>query len=54
MGNWEPIQSGNEIEHFMSALYRYLEWEEDPPNEFSEFTGEGNFWGVEITVTLNE
>jgi hypothetical protein len=53
----EPIVPGNDIEKFTSALYRYLDWEEDPPDEFAEFqepTEEGGFWGVEITVTLGD
>lgn len=51
----EPIIPSSDIENFVSALYRYIGWEEDPPDEFNDFStqnSEGGFWAIEITVSL--
>lgn len=49
----EPIVANTDIADFTSALYRFLDWEEDPSDEFLKYqkTGDNNsFWGIEITV----
>ncbi len=49
----EPIIPNTDISDFTSALYRYMEWEEDPPDEFIKYERKGedhSFWGIEITV----
>jgi hypothetical protein len=53
----EPIIENTDIADFTSALYRYMEWEEDPPNEFIQYEKKGeenSFWGIEITVSAEE
>ena len=53
----EPIIGNTDISDFTSALYRYMEWEEDPPEEFKGFQKEGEekaFWGIEITVSTDQ
>jgi hypothetical protein len=49
----EPIIPNTDIADLISALYRYMEWEEDPPDEFIRFEKKGeenSFWGIEINV----
>lgn len=49
----EPIIPNTDIADFTSAIYRYMDWHEDPPNEFDNYQNTGQkkfFWGVEITV----
>lgn len=53
----EPIIHNTDVADFTSALYRYMEWEDDPPNEFIKFEKKGeenSFWGIEITVNAED
>lgn len=51
----ELIELNSPAEQFLSAMYRYVGFAEDPPDEFEGFSSErGPFWGMEITVSTNE
>lgn len=50
----EDVYEKTPLSDFVDTLYRYMEWEKDPPNEFGEYmtTEEGeSFFGVEIVVS---
>jgi hypothetical protein len=49
----EPILPNTDIADLINALYRYVDWQDDPPEEFIQFERKGEkkeFWAVEITV----
>jgi len=51
----EDIYEDTILSDFVDTLYRYMEWEKDPPNEFDEYKteeSEKSFFGVEITVSM--
>lgn len=55
--NGEPITPNTDIEDFNSALYRYMNWEQNEEDEFKNFnknTSKNSFWGVEITIGIEE
>ncbi len=51
LGEYIPPMS--DLERFFDALYRYVEWVPDPPEEFKGFTAnerKGSFFAIEINV----
>lgn len=55
--NGEPISPNTDIGDFHSALYRYMNWEQNSDGEFDNVrktSGEGGFWGIEITVSTEQ
>ena len=53
----EPVINGTDINDFFNTLYRFMNWEEDPPKEFDRFEKIGEnkaFWGVEVTIDMKE
>ena len=51
LGEYIPPMSN--LERFFDALYRYVDWAPDPPEEFKGFTAnekKGSFFAIEINV----
>lgn len=52
----ELIEKDSDLSDFLDALYRYIGFDPDPPDEFDGFTtkeGSGSFGGVEIIAKIN-